>query len=374
MAKKDGYMDQVYFSLAEHLKDLVMGFPFSEELINLLREVYDREEAATIIGLPNDLDPLITVSSAAVAAALGRSAHEVGPVLDRLAAKNLIYSGPTPEGEKGYALLQVGYGMPQTFFWNGRMDDRAKKLGWLVYKYFNTKTTAKIYGGVPTKSYRYVPVDKKVEAPLQGVMPYERMESIIRNTDLIGLAHCPCRVAARAGGLPDCGHSLEVCLKYDELAEFVIAQGLARPVSNDEALHILDQCEAEGLVHMVDNSQGRIKHTCNCCGHYCWNVGLLNRRRVPRDSLMAVYFLRRTELEECIGCGACAEICPVSAVAMVDGLARVDLDWCLGCGVCVAPCPVEAISIVRRDNAVPPRDTTDMFQRMRDEKKAIKMP
>ncbi len=362
-------MDDLYYRLADHLKDLVMGYPFSPELINLLKEMYSSEEAAILVGLPNDLDPLVTVSAAAVAASLGRSMGEVEPILERLTGKNLIFSGPTRTGEKGYALLQVGYGMPQTFFWAGRMGERAKKMGWLVYKYFNTKITGQIYGGLPTKSYRYVPVDKKVEAPLQGVMPYERMEPIIKGTTKIGVAHCPCRVAARAGGLADCGHSLENCLKYDEMAEFVIAQGLARPISKDEALHILAKSEEEGLVHMVDNSRDTVRHTCNCCGHYCWNVGLLNRRRIPRDSLMAVYFLRQTQEDECIGCGACAEICPVSAVEMKDGLAMVDLDWCLGCGVCVASCPVDAISIVRRSKPEPPTDSIDLFQRMRDEKK-----
>ena len=247
------------------------------------------------------------------------------------------------------------------------MDERAKKMGWLVYKYFNTKITAQIYGGSRTKSYRYIPVGKKIESPDQGVWPHQRMEPIIRKTEKIGLAHCPCRTAARAGGLPDCGHSLEVCFKYDDMAEFVIHQGLARPVSQDEALHILAQCEREGLVHMVDNSQDRIRHTCNCCGHYCWNVGLINRRRVARDSLMAVYFLRRTEEEECVGCGACAEICPVAAVEMRDGKPVVDLEWCLGCGVCAAVCPTEAISMVRRKTPEPPQTPEELFRRMREE-------
>ena len=182
-----------------------MGYPFSEELIKLLAEAYTREEAGVMIGLPNDLDPLEVAEAKTVAARLGLPLAEVEPVLERLARRNLVFSGPTPAGARGYALLQVGYGMPQAFFWNGRMDERAKKMGWLVYKYFNTKITAQIYGGSRTKSYRYVPVDKKIESPDQGVWPHQRMEPIIRNTQKIGLAHCPCRTAARAGGLPDCG-------------------------------------------------------------------------------------------------------------------------------------------------------------------------
>ena len=317
-------MDDAYFRLASHLEGLVMGYPFSEALLDLLAGTYTAEEAAVMVGLPNDLSPLETVEAEKVAFNLGRPLQEVAPILKRLAARSLIFSGPTGAGETGYALLQVGYGMPQTFFWDGRMDQRAKKMGRLVYKYFNTKITGQVYGGTVTKTYRYVPVEAGLggegEGPAQQVMPFERMEPIIQGTTRIAVAHCPCRTAARAGGRTDCGHSLEVCLKYDDMAEFVIAQGLARPVSRDEAMHILDLSEQEGLVHMVDNSRDQVRHTCNCCGHYCWNVGLLNRRRIPRDDLMAVYFLRQTETEECLGCGVCARACPTEAIGMIRRL------------------------------------------------------
>ena len=166
----------------------------------------------------------------------------------------------------------------------------------------------------------------------------------------------------------DCQHSTEVCIKYDEMADFVISRGLARELSKDEALHILENCEKEGLVHMVDNAQGQIKHTCNCCGHYCWNVGIIRRRKIPRDSLMAVYFTRETITEECIGCGACEEICPVDAVRLVDEKAEVDPDWCIGCGVCAVSCPTGAISIKRRSDAKAPEDFKELHRQIKAEK------
>ena len=87
-------MDDVYHLLADHLRNLVMGYPFSEELIKLLAEAYTREEAGVMIGLPNDLDPLEVAEAKTVAARLGLPLAEVEPVLERLARRTL--SSPDP--------------------------------------------------------------------------------------------------------------------------------------------------------------------------------------------------------------------------------------------------------------------------------------
>jgi Fe-S-cluster-containing hydrogenase component 2 len=262
----------------------------------------------------------------------------------------------------------VGYGLPQTFFWGGKEDETAKRMAKLVLNYFKVPTTQKVYGGVRTKSFKYSPANKSIEIPMQGVMPNEQIGPIVDAATKIAVAHCPCRMSAKILGRTDCPHSLEVCVKYDELAEFVIDKGLAREISKDEAHQIMENSEKEGLVHMVDNAQGQIKHTCNCCGHYCWNVGIIRRRKIPRDQLMAVYFIRETELDECIGCGACADICPVDAVKMVEDKPRVDQDWCIGCGVCAIQCPADVISIKRRIENKGPQDFAQLHQQIKAEK------
>jgi Fe-S-cluster-containing hydrogenase component 2 len=361
-------MSEIYHRLASHLAGLVMGYPYSEGLMNLLKEMFTTEEAGVLLGIPNDLKPLETASCNKIAGRLGRSPKEIEPILKRLAHKNLVFSAPTPEAKPGYGLLQVGYGMPQTSFWHGRQDKRAARMAKLVARYFRPNITQEVYGKGKTKSYRYVPVGQEVKAPIQGVMPYDHMEQIVQQAEKIAVAHCPCRVSARAAGFTDCNHSLETCIKYDQMAEFVIERRLGRPISQDEAMYILGNCETEGLVHMVDNAQGEINHTCNCCGCYCWNVGLIRRRKIPRDALMAVHYLRRTEMEACIGCGACAEICPVNAVTMHEDRPMVDENWCIGCGVCAGPCPTEAISLENRELKRPAQDVNEMFERIRREK------
>ena len=50
--------------------------------------------------------------------------------------------------------------------------------------------------------------------------------------------------------------------------------------------------------------------------------------------------------EACIGCGACAEVCP-HRVFTFDGdkAAMGDADLCMECGACRRNCPAEAIRV-----------------------------
>jgi formate hydrogenlyase subunit 6/NADH:ubiquinone oxidoreductase subunit I len=47
---------------------------------------------------------------------------------------------------------------------------------------------------------------------------------------------------------------------------------------------------------------------------------------------------------ECISCGACADTCPVGAIAQGDTQYEINADECIGCGACAEQCPVSAIS------------------------------
>ena len=46
----------------------------------------------------------------------------------------------------------------------------------------------------------------------------------------------------------------------------------------------------------------------------------------------------------CIGCGACAAVCPNNAIELVDGKAVVDPKKCKNAFECIKVCPVQAIS------------------------------
>ena len=49
--------------------------------------------------------------------------------------------------------------------------------------------------------------------------------------------------------------------------------------------------------------------------------------------------------DACLACGACADVCPVGAIALDEakGIYVIN-DECLDCGACADTCPVGAIS------------------------------
>ncbi|MDR0800446.1 MAG: 4Fe-4S binding protein [Endomicrobium sp.] len=46
----------------------------------------------------------------------------------------------------------------------------------------------------------------------------------------------------------------------------------------------------------------------------------------------------------CVGCGACAGNCPVSAIEQKGDKYEINPKLCEGCGACESTCPVSAIS------------------------------
>lgn len=55
----------------------------------------------------------------------------------------------------------------------------------------------------------------------------------------------------------------------------------------------------------------------------------------------------RINKDECIGCGACEAVCPVTCISEVeDGKREINENECIDCGSCASVCSVSCISQV----------------------------
>ena len=367
--EQEGTMSQeVYKRLSKHLSSLGMGYPEKEELLEILKENFTPLEAEVALAIPTKVIPFEPVSVTEIGSHVKMDRERLDQILSNLAQRGLLFSKKMKDGSRGYALQQFGYGFPQTFFWKGVDTPNAKKMAELIVKYSKRDQLYEAYGKTETKPLRYIPASRSIDPEKHAVFPFEMMEEIIRKVEVIALVHCPCRATANLVGKKRCDHSLENCIKYDELAEYLIEKGIGKEITKQEALEVIRKSEEEGLVHLVDNAREGIKHTCNCCGCCCWSVGTIRRKRIPRDVLMATYFLRETDRERCIGCGQCVEICPVQVIKMEGDFPVIDKGWCIGCGVCAVPCPSSAVKLVRKSDALPPKDFKELHQQILKER------
>jgi len=359
----------IYERLAFHLSTLGMWLPYREELVDILRENLTPTEAEVALALPTKVIPLQPVGVDDIISGVNLPREELIDILERLAERGFLFSGTTKEGEKGYALIQRGFGFSQIFFWKGERTPHAKKMAEMLSNYYRTGVRQESYENAPTKEYRYIPVHEAIEVTPQGVYDYEMMENVVERARVIGVCHCPCRMRRHLEGR-GCDHLVEVCLKFDDMAEYLIERGFAREVTKREALELIRKSEEDGLVHFVDNAQGDVKHNCNCCGCCCWNLGPIQRREIPRDVIIATYFITEVDEEICDGCGNCVDICPVNAITIADDLAVIDKDWCVGCGLCATRCPLEATKLVRRPDvdAVPPPSFRELHETILEER------
>lgn len=58
----------------------------------------------------------------------------------------------------------------------------------------------------------------------------------------------------------------------------------------------------------------------------------------------ATVFLPKVDVNKCIGCGACINVCPNNAIKIEIDKAKIIEDKCKNCRKCEHTCPVNAIS------------------------------
>ncbi|MBN1375091.1 MAG: 4Fe-4S binding protein [Dehalococcoidia bacterium] len=283
----------------------------------------------------------------------GISKEQLQLTLEKLAREGFIWAYQTPRGrafERGHiAHLSEQQVRKQEAtekriafakFWYSNMEGQSRPLSKTPYYRVVPVEAALTH----TPATRKIDIDVPVPDP-RAVLPLDVVSKMVATRTLIGVAECTCRKTNKVMG-QGCEHPMETCFVFNEVGETLIGAGIARKIDYNEALRILGECNAAGLVHNIDNAEGEFTSLCNCCPCSC--VLFKTVGRGATNTMAKSRFISSLDSTKCRGIGDCVKICPVHAITMDGKKASFDQSKCIGCGKCVVSCPSGAIKLVLR--------------------------
>jgi electron transport complex protein RnfB len=343
---------KLYEDLARRLdKDVIIGVPATPSGIAILRELFSPEEAEIALTLPMQQKTLADLKEL-----FPDKAESLSDILNRMAKKGTVFTMQKPGRERIYSLLPILVGFAETPYWAGKDTERARNLAPLWLKYREEAFGEELARGAPV--VRVIPVAESIKDESQ-ILPFDAIKEKLNDVSYMAVGHCPCRQIMKYNG-NGCDHTTENCLHFGSMGRYIVEQGMAREITREEALEILERADEEGLVHTCDNLEGPISTICNCCSCCC--VFLQTRKTMGLHVLSSSSYLSQVDEDICIGCGTCEDRCPVDAIEVNDDdIAVVNDDLCIGCGVCTPTCPTGAIGLILREGAKPPPDVSEFL-------------
>jgi hypothetical protein len=321
--------ESLYEDLASHFDRFPIGAPKTPSLMEILRILFPVEEAEVALRMP--IMAKTTVSD--LRGEKAQQADRLEAILDRMAEKGTVLKNQTPGKEARYMLLPSEKGWCETVYWPGKETEHTRKLAPLWLKYRDEGYgEALARGDIPVM--RVIPVSEALESATE-ILPFEVLKTKVEEQTHIAVGHCPCRQIKRTVG-EGCSHSLETCFSFGAMAAYMLDYEMGRRVSTAQTLNILAKCEEEGLVHSVENYDGKIGTLCNCCGCCC--VFLDSRKRLGFHTISPSNYRSQVNAEACSACGVCE-------------------------GLCVSCCPEEAVYLLPGNEIKPPPDPVELFMR-----------
>ena len=357
-----------YKSLEERINWFTQGAPPTETLYKILQVLYTEKEAKWVALLP--VRPFTLKRAARV---WNTSEAKAEKLLDHLCDKALLVDS-CYHGERQFVMPPPMAGFIEFALMRTRGDIDQKYLAELYYQYMNVEEdfVKDLFFATETKLGRvYVQEPVLTSEKMNHILDYERASHIVEEAEYIGLGLCYCRHKAFHAGHPcEIDAPWEVCLTFDNVARSLAEhKGYARLISKEEAMDVLQLSYESNLVQIGENVREHPAFICNCCGCCCEALQAA-RRFAPMQPVATTNYIPKVSREACVGCGKCAEVCPIFAVTVKESasggriarFAEVDEEICLGCGVCARNCPTKAIRLERRPvQIITPVNSTHRF-------------
>lgn len=346
--------EPVYSDLREFLDQMPTGFPSTPSgvEIKILRKLFTPDEARLVMQLDKIPEDVSTISRR-----IGMPVPELAPKLEEMAQKGLIFR-KRDNGAKLYQAFQFLIGI-----YEFQVNNLDKEFCELFEEYLPHLGLS--FSAFQTKQLRVVPVGAAIENK-QTVATYNRVKDLIEAQDLIAVTECICQKEQKLLG-HTCDKPSETCMAFGDFARYYHDNKMARLISREEALGVIDRAEKKGLVLSPSNTQ-ELAALCCCCTCCCPPLKFAKMMPRPADTIRS-YYEAKIDPEHCLACGDCVERCPMDAISEGDEASQVIDGRCIGCGLCVSTCPEDAIALIAKPGmAAPPENFVDVLRRIERER------
>jgi len=342
-------LSEEHKKLIRRLEAAQVGLPEPEQIDSrkgweeILKILFSREEAWLVSKMPN-----MPSKIEAITKRTKLSPEELLPRLNALADKGIVMDLVNPRTGKALYLVApsvVGF----IEFSLMRISDTIpkKEMAQALDSYMHGDPTfaEEVFGTETVVGRTLVHETSLEDDQLPDILSWERSTELIKKARKIAVSNCYCRHKAEHLG-KKCDSPLETCLTLNAGAHYIIERKFGREITREEAMKILEDSRASGLVQIADNVMNRPTYICNCCSCCCGQLQAINEY-----DLMAVNpsnYQASVVSVDCRGCSRCARACPVGAIVMEpftqaankkNGLLpKINTDRCIGCGICVSAC------------------------------------
>lgn len=355
--------DKVYADLQKHLDKQAVGFPATKSgvEIRILKQLFNPEQASLALHL--NYKPQSALDVFNHVKGTGISFNKVKSLLEEMEINGVILS-TVKNGIEHYLTVPLLVGMVELH------ANKATPQFMADFREYMSGEFDKAFMSTKISQMRTIPVEKSISVE-HHVTTYDHVRELINSTNgPITVGSCMCREGAKGRGQTcHVTSRLETCMGFGDWSRHFIKLVLSREITREEALEIIRQNEADGLVLQPNNYQ-KIDFVCSCCGCCCGILMRLKMLPKPAEN-WSHNFYSVVEMEMCTGCGICVEKCQMNAIEIDEQAeyAVINLDRCIGCGNCVASCPSEALTLVKKEReAIPPEDSSSLYKILAERK------
>jgi ferredoxin len=302
-----------YTRLVERLNRFPQGAPPSPLLFKILKIIFHEREAGLVSMLP--IKPFTAEQAGRI---WKMDLASTQKVLDDLSARAILVD-MDHNGCSVYCLPPPMAGFFEFSLMRVREDIDQKLLSELFYQYLNVEEDfiRELFADGETRLGRaFVHEPGLSEENGLHVLDYERATEVITNAThrAVGICYCRHKMLHLDSA---CKAPLNICMTFNSVAASLIKHGHARRMDSVEGLDLLQEAYDNNLVQFGENVKESVNFICNCCG-CCCEAMIAARRFAMLHPVHTTNFIPDINSASCVGCGKCASVCPVDAMALVS--------------------------------------------------------